>query len=112
MSDAKLVYSTNPQQTPGSRQTETENSRNILPPLGQTINYRREKTGRAGKTVTALYGFQASDKQLSELARFLQKQLATGGTVKNRRVELQGDQGAKLTAALAKMGYRPKQSGG
>jgi translation initiation factor 1 len=112
MDNSKLVFSTHPKEAGNPKQAETENPGNLLPPLGQTMNFRREKSGRAGKTVTALYEFQASDKQMAELARRLQKELATGGTVKNRRIELQGDQAARVAASLARMGYKPRQTGG
>src|SRR4051794_5596602 len=110
--DHKLVYSSHPEIFMKAREVEPENPGNRLPPLKQEIRIRREKSGRAGKTVTALFEFQASDNQLAALCKELQKFLGTGGTVKDRRIELQGDQLEKVKAKLAGMGYKPRQAGG
>lgn len=108
--DAKLVYSTDPKWQAGGSLAEPEATG--LPPKKQVIKIRREKNGRAGKTVTTLFEFQASDRQREELAKLLRKTLGTGGTVKGNVVELQGDQMAKLMAELSALGYKPKQAGG
>lgn len=83
-----------------------------LPPKGQRVNVRRELQGRAGKTVTALGGFQASERQLAELAKALKKSLGTGGSAKDGRVEIQGDKVAAVLAWLEQQGYKPVKSGG
>ena len=80
--------------------------------MGQRVKVRREKQGRAGKTVTVLFGFQASDRQLQELGKALRRQLGTGGAVKEGVVELQGDQLDKALAWLAKQGYKGQKAGG
>ncbi len=83
-----------------------------LPPAGQRVNVRRETQGRAGKTVTALWGFQASERQLEELGRALRKALGCGGSAKDGRVELQGDKVALALVWLAGKGYKPVKAGG
>jgi len=83
-----------------------------LPPLGQRVSVRRETQGRNGKTVTALWGFQSSDRQLDELGRALRKSLGTGGSSKDGRVEIQGDKVAAVLAWLTEKGYKPVKSGG
>ena len=83
-----------------------------LPPLGQRINVRREVQGRNGKTVTALWDFQSSERQLEELGRALRKALGTGGSAKDGRVEVQGDKVAAVIAWLQKAGYKPVKAGG
>jgi translation initiation factor 1 len=102
-----LVYSTGPKPAPAPAQPAAG-----LPPLGQRISVRREKQGRAGKTVTALYNFQASGRQLEELAKALKKHLGTGGSAKEGAVEVQGDQVDKVLAWLAGKGYKGVKSGG
>lgn len=110
--DHKLVYSSHPEIFMKPQVQEPVNAGNRLPPLKQEIRLRREKSGRAGKTVTALFEFQASDLQLQALCKELQKFLGTGGTVKDRRIELQGDQLEKVKLKLSEMGYKPRQAGG
>ncbi|HXC65333.1 MAG TPA: translation initiation factor [bacterium] len=103
----KLVWSSHPK--PEAPQAEEPRG---LPPKGQRINVRRELQGRAGKTVTALWGFQSSERQLEELAKALKKGLGTGGSAKEGRVEIQGDKVAAVLAWLEKQGYKPVKAGG
>jgi translation initiation factor 1 len=110
--DHKLVYSSHPEIFMKPQAAETMNPGNRLPPFRQELRLRREKAGRGGKTVTVVFDFQASDLQRQALAKDLQKFLGTGGTVKEGRVELQGDQMERLKLKLTEMGYRPKQAGG
>jgi translation initiation factor 1 len=103
----KLVYSSHPKP-----QAEPEPEPGGLPPLGQRVNVRRETQGRNGKTVTALWGFQSSDRQLQELGKALRKALGTGGSAKDGRVEIQGDKVAAVLGWLAKAGYKAVKAGG
>jgi translation initiation factor 1 len=105
----ELVYSTHPELF---MKAQSQGQPGGLPPGGQEVRLRREKQGRSGKTVTALFGFQASDRQCDELGKALRKALGTGGTAKAGRVELQGDCLDKARAALEKLGYKPRQAGG
>jgi translation initiation factor 1 len=107
MSGDRLVYSTGPK-----KEAPVPVEAGGLPPLGQRISVRREKQGRAGKTVTALYNFQSSERQLEELAKALKKHLGTGGSAKDGAVEVQGDQVEKVLSWLASQGYKPVKSGG
>ena len=103
----KLVWSSHPQ--PEKPKIEEPGG---LPPKGQRINVRRELQGRNGKTVTALWGFQSSDRQLDELGKALKKALGVGGSAKDGRVEVQGDKVALVLAWLEKQGYKPVKAGG
>jgi translation initiation factor 1 len=49
---------------------------------------------------------------LLELAAKLKQRCETGGTVKDGRIEIQGDQRERLVAVLEDMGYRVKRAGG
>jgi translation initiation factor 1 len=80
--------------------------------LGQTVKVRRETAGRGGKTVTALWDFQASERQCEALAKALKKALGVGGGAKNGRVEIQGDKVQAVLDWLAKAGYKPVKAGG
>jgi len=108
--DGKLVYSSGPEGGGPAPEAPRDHGPGGLPPLGQ-IKLRREKQGRAGKTVTTLFEFQASDRQREELGKELRRFLGTGGTVKGNVIELQGDQLQKVMQKLTALGYKPRQSG-
>ena len=73
---------------------------------------RREIGGRGGKTVTAVYDLNLSASDLKQLARDLKQLCATGGTVKDGRIEIQGDHRDRIVAELQKRGYRARAAGG
>ena len=60
---------------------------------------------RYGKTVTIIEGFNSKDVDLKELAKSLKRKVATGGTVKDGRIELQGDQRERAKRFLEEIGY-------
>ena len=60
---------------------------------------------RYGKTVTIIEGFNERDVNLKDIAKVLKRKVATGGTVKDGKIELQGDQTEKVKKELEKMGY-------
>jgi translation initiation factor 1 len=47
-----------------------------------------------------------------DLARRMQKRCGTGGTVKEGRIEIQGDQREAVAEVLAAAGFRPVFAGG
>ena len=49
---------------------------------------------------------------ITELATKLKNKLGTGGTVKDGRIEIQGDQRDRIVAELDEMGYKAKRVGG
>ena len=79
-----------------------------------SVEVRREKAGRGGKTVTTLHEFamHLPQGQLERLCYELKKHCACGGTVKNRVIELQGDVRARAFEFLQQHGYVPVRSGG
>lgn len=74
------------------------------------VRVSRDKTGRRGKTVTVVRGLPAAD--LTDVASDLKRHCGTGGTVKERTVELQGDHREKAVARLRSQGYTVKLAGG
>ena len=69
---------------------------------------RRERAQRGGKTVIVIDDF-ATHLPLSVLetvARKVRAACGCGGTVKDRRVEIQGDQPAKVRAVLEADGFQ------
>ncbi len=107
VSKSNLVYSTNPQAMVSN---ETEGiPEQSGPQPGQVIKIQRETKGRGGKTVTAVMGIRGD---LKTVQKELQKHCGTGGSSKNGRIEIQGDQGLKIKAYLEGKGYKVKLSGG
>ena len=63
---------------------------------------------RYGKVVTIIEGFNYGDIDLDDLARKLKTKCASGGTVKDGRIELQGDHKKKVEKALNDLGFSVK----
>jgi translation initiation factor 1 len=77
------------------------------------VEVRRETAGRGGKTVTAVSGFVGIGLPEKEsLAKQMQRACGTGGTVKDGRIEIQGDHREKIAAILVGAGFRPVFAGG
>ena len=70
----------------------------------QIIKIRLEKR-RFGREVTIIEGIDEREFNLKELASELKSKLATGGTVKNGRIELQGDHRHRVKKLLAELGF-------
>jgi len=77
-----------------------------------TVKVGRETAGRRGKGVTTVFDVPLDGSGLRELAATLKQRCGTGGTVKDGRIEIQGDQRERLVAVLEGMGYRVKRVGG
>lgn len=69
---------------------------------------RRETAHRGGRTVIVIHDFPASltKAALEDLARDLRHAIGTGGTARERTIEMQGDQPAKIRAFLEKAGFQ------
>jgi predicted translation initiation factor SUI1 len=76
------------------------------------VRLGRETKGRHGKGVTTVSDVPLDEAGLLELAARLKDRCGTGGTVKDGRIEIQGDQRDRLAAVLEGMGYRVKRVGG
>ncbi|MEX2375819.1 MAG: hypothetical protein WD942_09600 [Dehalococcoidia bacterium] len=76
------------------------------------LRIRREKSGRGGKTVTAIYGVPGSERELDELLKLLKQRCGAGGTRDELKIEVQGDHRSRVEEALVALGYRVKQAGG
>jgi translation initiation factor 1 len=75
--------------------------------LGRVV-LRREKAARGGKTVVVIYDFPPTihNAAIEELARTLRKECGCGGTIRDRTIEIQGDQVPKIRARLEEKGFR------
>lgn len=77
-----------------------------------TAKVGRETAGRKGKGVTTVFDLPLSGPELAELAATLKQRCGTGGTVKDGRIEIQGDNRDRVIAELERLGYRTKRAGG
>jgi predicted translation initiation factor SUI1 len=77
-----------------------------------TAKVGRETAGRRGKGVTTVFDLPLGESGLRDLAATLKQRCGTGGTVKDGRIEIQGDQRDRIVAELEKLGYRVKRAGG
>lgn len=84
----------------------------LAPKKKLTARVGRETAGRRGKGVTTVFDLPLDDAELRELAGILKQRCGTGGTVKDGRIEIQGDQRDRIMAELQKLGYQVKRAGG
>ncbi len=77
-----------------------------------TAKVGRETAGRKGKGVTTIFDANLNEVELRDLAAKLKQRCGTGGTVKEGRIEIQGDNRDRIVAELETMGFRVKKAGG
>lgn len=76
------------------------------------VRVLRETKGRKGAGVSIVTGLPLTATQLASLATTLKKRCGSGGTVKEGRIEIQGDHRDLLVTELGKLGYAVKRAGG
>ena len=77
------------------------------------VDIIRQSAHRGGKTVTVITNFTGIGLQEKQvLAKAMQKACGTGGTVKEGRIEIQGDKREEVAAILTAAGFRPVFAGG
>lgn len=74
------------------------------------IRIARETKGRKGKGVTLISGL--AEGELNTRARELKHLCGSGGTVKDGRIEIQGDHRDKILAFFLEKGFKAKKAGG
>jgi translation initiation factor 1 len=77
------------------------------------VDIIRSTAHRGGKTVTVVTGFVGiSQAEKERLAKEMQKACGAGGTVKEGRIEIQGDHRDTVARILTNAGFRPVLAGG
>jgi len=94
------------------KKTCTCTSEAPAPSKSTVVRVGRETKGRRGKGVTVISDLPLDEKGLVELAAKLKTRLGTGGTVKDGRIEIQGDHRDRIVIEIEGMGYRAKRAGG
>jgi len=96
-----IVYSTDANLKPEERDEEE-----TLPVHKQSLKVRLDTKHRGGKLVTLVEGFAGTEADLEALGRQLKSFCATGGSVKNGEIIIQGDNREKILQLLIKTGYK------
>ncbi len=77
------------------------------------VDIVRVKAGRGGKTVTLVQNFVGIGlPEKEKLAKEMQKTCGVGGTVKEGRIEIQGDKREEVARILTMAGFTPVFAGG
>lgn len=78
------------------------------------VRLGRETKGRRGKGVTLVSDLPThlTEGQIAELATALKNRCGTGGTVRDKVIEIQGDMRDRVEEELVKLGYAVKRVGG
>ncbi len=82
------------------------------PDKTMVVKVGRETKGRGGKGVTIISDLPLDESGLAELATKLKNKLGTGGTVKDGKIEIQGDHRDRIFQEIEGMGYKAKKAGG
>ena len=77
------------------------------------VDILRETAGRGGKTVTVATNFVGIGlPEKEQLAKRMRNACGAGGTVKDGRIEIQGDRREIVARILTEAGFRPVFAGG
>lgn len=76
------------------------------------VRIGRETKGRKGAGMTVITGLPLDQAGVAALARELKKICGSGGTVKDGRIEIQGDHRQQLLAEMHRRGWKVRPIGG
>ncbi len=105
----------NPTGLPVTPQPVASKSAPVVAPVKNRgrVDILRETAGRGGKTVTVVTNFTGIGlPEKEQLAKKMQKACGAGGTVKDGRIEIQGDRREIVARILTEAGFRPVFAGG
>lgn len=98
---AALRGSTRPAESAGpDAPSEPAATPSTAGPTPDRLVVRKERTGRGGKTITRVSGWNATDHDLEQRARDLKRALGCGASVDGDDVCVQGDQVERVAAHL------------
>jgi protein-tyrosine phosphatase len=111
---ARILGGGNRPDTPDTQSSSARAAKATVEPPKKPVTAKvgRETAGRRGKGVTTVFDLPLGEGGLRDLATTLKQRCGTGGTVKDGRIEIQGDQRDRITAELERLGYRVKRAGG
>jgi translation initiation factor 1 len=73
---------------------------------------RRETSGRKGKGVIVIWDIPLHAKDLPQISSDLKKSIGSGGSLKNGKIEIQGEKLEQVRKFFEKKGFKVKQVGG
>ena len=92
---------------------KTASARATRPKDRGRVDILRQTAHRGGKTVTVVKNFIGIGlPEKEQLAKQMQKACGCGGTVKDGRIEIQGDKRNEVARILTEAGFRPVFAGG
>ena len=97
-----MVFSTNREMDFSPQEEEIAD----VVPEKQRLTVRKDTSGRKGKIVTLVQGFQGGARALEELGALLKRHCGTGGSAKDGEILIQGDVRQKVAAFLSNKGYK------
>tara|TARA_X000001036_G_scaffold435058_1_gene475557 strand:- start:143 stop:463 length:321 start_codon:yes stop_codon:yes gene_type:complete len=106
MSNYKLVYST---EKPIKKDSQLQ--KNIATKKEQAVRIHLDRKG-GGKIQTIVRGLILDKENLKILAKDIKVKCATGGSVKENEIIIQGNKREEIKNFLESKGYKPKLSGG
>ncbi|KJG29849.1 stress response translation initiation inhibitor YciH [Photobacterium angustum] len=104
--NSRLVFSTE------TGRIKEETAAPVRPKGNGIVRIQRETKGRKGKGVSIVTGLDVEDTQLKLIAAELKKVCGCGGSVKDGKIEIQGDKRDVIKAHLEKKGHTVKLAGG
>ena len=109
--DARLVYTSDPEEARRLRESQKMPEVRDAAPGAQTIRVELDKKSRAGKSVTVASGFELTPAALQDIAKKLKARCGSGGTIRERAIEIQGDHRETVAGELLKLGYKVRRIG-
>ncbi len=95
----------------GQGRVESPKQKPERPKTDGVVRIELKRLG-GNKMASVISGLDLDEDSLAELGRELKRKCGTGGTVKNFKIEIQGDKRNVLKAELEGRGFRVKLSGG
>jgi translation initiation factor 1 len=110
----KIKLPSTPNEQPGASSPARTDLKLAVPKKSRgRVTIVRQTAHRGGKTVTVISGFLGiSLAEKEALAKEMQQACGAGGTVKEGRIEVQGDQRETVARILTSVGFHPMCAGG
>ena len=103
-----VVYSTDPNFENNYNDMDDPDT---IETFNQNVRIWLDRRG-GGKILTVIKGFNGPATDLELLGKELKKRCAVGGTVKDKMIQIQGNQRDKILRILTEKGIKAKKAGG